>query len=109
VSDLLEERLDERTTLVRISGDAGAVDSRDVVERIERDDAERVILDLVGAVDVEAGLGDALAVLTAQLGESDRRLVVVSGDPDLRQALGLAAGETVVLAASRDEALERLG
>jgi anti-anti-sigma regulatory factor len=108
VSSLQEERIDDRSTLLSVHGEARELDSGEVVRRIEEDDAERVILDLTGAVHVEAGLGDALSELTDRLGEAGRRLVVVSGDPDLRQALGLAGGETIVLAASRDEAFARL-
>lgn len=71
-------------------------------------EADRVVVDVTGARDVEAGLAEALARCTDALAEQDRRLVVVSADPDLRQGLSLAAGETVILTASRDEALELL-
>jgi hypothetical protein len=105
----LETReLDERTILLLASGDADAIDGNELVARVTDSNAERVVLDVTGARDVEAGLAEALARCTDTLAESHRRLVVVSADPDLRQGLSLAAGETVILTASRDEALELL-
>ena len=107
--ELVEERLDERTVVLIVRGDAEALDSRDVSERIASHEAARVILDLAASTRTEAGLGDALSAATSALSEQDRRFAVVSEDPDLRQALGLSAGETVLVAATRAEALERLG
>jgi hypothetical protein len=76
--------VDERTILLLVRGDAGSVDGDELVAAMTERGAERVVLDVTGARDVE------------------------SEDPGLRQGLGLAAGGAVVLTASRDEALERL-
>lgn len=100
--------VDERTILLLVRGDAGSVDGDELVAAVTERGAERVVLDVTGARDVEAGLAQTLARCTDALGEQGRRLVVVSEDPDLRQGLGLAAPGAVVLTASRDEALERL-
>jgi anti-anti-sigma regulatory factor len=109
VTELDEERLDERTTLLSVRGDAQPLDAAHLIERIEAHTAERVIVDLTAARHVDSGLGEALSAVTERLGEAARRLIVVSGDPDLRQALTLAGGESVAVAASRDEALQQLG
>lgn len=100
--------LDERTVLLLVRGDAGAIDGDELVSRVTGTEAKRVVVDVTASRDVEAGLAEALARCTDALGAQGRRLVVVSEDPDLRQGLGLAAGEAVVLTASREEALVRL-
>jgi len=107
--DVVLEEVDPRTVVLAVRGEAAALDADFLFREITGTTAERVVLDLVAAGHVVAGAADSLVRSAQALAAEDRRLVIVSEDPDLRQALGLAAGEVVDLAAGREEALGRLG
>jgi len=106
--DVLAEEVDARTVVLTVSGEAAALDGDFLFREITGTTAERVVLDLVDARHIEASAADSLVRSAQALAAEDRRLVIASEDPDLRQALGLAAGEVIDLAARREEALERL-
>ncbi len=107
--DIVAEEVDPRTVVLAVRGEAAALDGDFLFRGVTATTAERVVLDLVEARHVDAGAADSLVRCAEALASEDRRLVIASDDPDLRQALGLAAGEVVDLAAGREEALERLG
>ncbi len=107
--DVVAEELDARTVVLAVRGEAAALDGDFLFREVTGTTAERVVLDLVEARHIEMGAADSLVRCAQALAAEDRRLVIASEDPDLRQALGLAAGEIVDLAAGREEALERLG
>ncbi|MGI8595604.1 MAG: STAS domain-containing protein [Solirubrobacteraceae bacterium] len=102
------EEVDARTVVLAIRGEAATLDSDFLFREITGTTAERVVLDLVEARHIETGAADSLVRSAQTLASEDRRLVIASEDPDLRQALGLAAGEIIDLAAGREEALQRL-
>ena len=106
--ELAEEHLDERTTLLAVRGEAAALDPIFLAKRLSDVTAENVVLDLSAARNVEKGVGDIITDAGRELRDSGRRLMLVSADPDFRQAVGLAAGEDVEIAETRDEALGRL-
>ncbi|CAN5505054.1 hypothetical protein BH20ACT18_BH20ACT18_08010 [soil metagenome] len=107
--DIVLEEVDARTVVLAVRGEAATLDADILFREITGTTAERVVLDLVAARHIVADAADSLVRSAQALADEDRRLVIVSADPDLRQALGLAAGEVVDLAAEREEALGRLG
>ena len=106
--EVAAEEVDARTVVLAVRGEAAALDGDILFREVTSTTAERVVLDLVEARHIDAGAADALVRCAQALASEDRRRVIASEDPDLRQALGLAAGEIVDLAAGRGEALERL-